>query len=50
MHMSPYNHYFLVQRRCVDYTCTVLLAATKSRTLEPLAVDEYCRFDTPAFF
>jgi hypothetical protein len=29
---------------------TVLLAARKSRTLELLAFDEYCRFDTSAFF
>ena len=29
---------------------TVFLAATKSRTLELLAFDEYCRFDTSAFF
>jgi hypothetical protein len=30
--------------------CTVFLAAAKSRTLYLLAVDEYCRFDTSAFF
>jgi hypothetical protein len=29
---------------------TVFLAAAKSRTLKPLAFDEYCRFDTSAFF
>jgi hypothetical protein len=29
---------------------TVFLAAAKSRTLELLAFDEYCRFDTSAFF
>jgi hypothetical protein len=29
---------------------TVYLAARKSRTLELLAFDEYCRFDTSAFF
>ena len=29
---------------------TVFLAAAKSRTLELLAFDEYCRFDTFAFF
>ena len=28
---------------------TVFLAATKSWTLEPLAFDEYCRFDTTSF-
>jgi hypothetical protein len=28
---------------------TVLVAAAKSRTLEPLAFDEYCRFDTTSF-
>ena len=28
----------------------VFLAATKSRRLELLAFDEYCRFDTSAFF
>ena len=30
-------------------THTVLLAAAKSRTLEPLAFDEYRRFDTTSF-
>ena len=30
--------------------CTVFLATAKSRTLKPLAFDEYCRFDTSAFF
>jgi hypothetical protein len=34
----------------LSHFITVLLAATKSRTLEPLAFDEYCRFDTSAFF
>ena len=29
---------------------TVLLAAAKSRMLGPSAFDEYCRFDTSAFF
>ena len=29
---------------------TVFLVARKSRVLELLAFDEYCRFDTPAFF
>jgi hypothetical protein len=29
---------------------TVFLFAAKSRTLEPLALDEYCRFDTSALF
>jgi hypothetical protein len=29
---------------------TVYLVAEKSRTLELLAFDEYCRFDTSAFF
>jgi hypothetical protein len=29
---------------------TVHFAARKSRTLEPLAFDEYCRFNTSAFF
>jgi hypothetical protein len=33
-----------------DRTSTVLLAAAKSRTLELLALDEYCSFDTSAFF
>ena len=31
-------------------TCTVPMTGRKSRTLEPLAFDEYCRFDTSAFF
>ena len=35
---------------CGTKISTVFLAATKSRTLEPLAFDEYCRFDTSAFF
>jgi hypothetical protein len=30
--------------------CTVLLAAAKSRILGPSAFDEYCHFDTSAFF
>jgi hypothetical protein len=30
--------------------CTVFLAAAKSRTLEPLAFDEYCRFDSVSTF
>jgi hypothetical protein len=29
---------------------TVYFAVRKSRMLEPLAFDEYCRFDTSAFF
>jgi hypothetical protein len=29
---------------------TVLLVVTKSHTLKLLAFDEYCRFDTSAFF
>ena len=35
---------------CQIQSCTVLLVATKSRTLEPLVFDEYCSFDTSAFF
>jgi hypothetical protein len=30
--------------------CTVYLVASKSRLLEPLAFEEYCRFDTSDFF
>ena len=29
---------------------TVPMVTRKSRTLEPLAFDEYCRFDTSSFF
>ena len=29
---------------------TVFLAVRKSQTLEPLAIDEYCRAGTSAFF
>jgi hypothetical protein len=29
---------------------TVPMTGRKSRTLEPLAFDEYCRFDTSALF
>ena len=32
------------------HVCTVLMSGRKSRTLELLAFDEYCRFDTSAFF
>ena len=32
------------------YSCTVPMTGKKSRTLEPLAFDEYCRFDTSAFY
>jgi len=35
--------------RVVRRVHTVFLAAAKSRTLELLAFDEYCRFDTSAF-
>jgi hypothetical protein len=44
-------HKFSMPSPCavrVAYTyCT--FGVTKSRTLEPLAFDEYCRFDTSAF-
>ena len=49
--ISPYGR--VKYARILDMPpsrCTVLLAATKSRTLELLAFDEYCRFDTSAFF
>jgi hypothetical protein len=42
---SRYHFFF----ECL-YIATVLLAARKSRTLELLAFDEYCRFDNSAFF
>ena len=32
------------------YGCTVPMTGRKSRTLKPLAFDEYCRFDTSAFY
>jgi hypothetical protein len=37
---------------CFDklYSSTVCFSATKLQMLEPLAFDEYCRFDTFAFF
>jgi hypothetical protein len=34
----------------VRLACTVFLVTAKSRILEPLAFDEYCRFDTSAFY
>jgi hypothetical protein len=43
--------YFFSYVKFSDKTpATVQLAAAKSRTLEPLAFDEYCRFDTSAVF
>jgi hypothetical protein len=42
--------FFFLKTSLTDSTSTVFLAATKSRTLELLAFDEYCRFDTSAFF
>ena len=35
-----------LRSRMTSYGRTVFLAVAKSRTLEPLAFDEYCRFDT----
>ena len=35
---------------CMQACCTVPITGRKTRTLELLAFDEYCRFDTSAFF
>ena len=39
-----------IQVHLCDMEATVFLDAAKSRTLEVLAFDEYCSFDTSAFF
>ena len=36
--------------RSRSFLCTVPMTGRKSRTLGLLAFDEYCRFDTSAFF
>jgi hypothetical protein len=36
--------------RILTISTTVPLVKRKSRMLKPLAFDEYCRFDTSAFF
>ncbi len=50
LHVNPQCTALCGFNLLVSLNRTVLLAKAKSRTLELLAFDEYCRFDTSAFF
>jgi hypothetical protein len=49
-HMSEFRSTARVQLYVYSSTGTVFLYTGKSWLLELLAFDEYCRFDTAAFF